>query len=241
MNKFAKDIIRLVAAALNGGAMAIVLANIESERIPAHYGFSGEVDRYGSKWELMITAVIPIVLAIGFLIYDLAVKNRDKEGKNARITTWAFDVISVFFIIFTWVVSAPSLKGDTRLSSNWLAYFGFLFAGLFIVLGSGIGKVKQNALFGIRTAAALRSATVWKRTHRLSGYLWVIGGGVGLVFSILALLTDSTSSLLVIIGLGIELAVCLVVPCVYSEVLYARLKRQGTLDNSPTDGQESAD
>jgi uncharacterized membrane protein len=47
---------------------------------------------------------------------------------------------------------------------------------MFIALGNYMPQVKDNYLFGVRTAWTLSSPEVWRKTHRLSGRMWMIGG-----------------------------------------------------------------
>ena len=47
---------------------------------------------------------------------------------------------------------------------------------MFVLLGNYFGKIKRNWLFGIRTPWTLSSEEVWNKTHRFSGYAFMIGG-----------------------------------------------------------------
>src|SRR5256712_11828980 len=47
---------------------------------------------------------------------------------------------------------------------------------LFIVLGNYLTRVEPNWFVGIRTPWTLSSDTVWRRTHRTGGWVFVIGG-----------------------------------------------------------------
>jgi uncharacterized membrane protein len=42
--------------------------------------------------------------------------------------------------------------------------------------GNYLQTIKHNYFVGIRTPWTLESETVWKKTHRLGGRLWVVGG-----------------------------------------------------------------
>lgn len=47
---------------------------------------------------------------------------------------------------------------------------------LFLVIGNYLGKVRYNFIFGIRTPWTLANETVWDRTHRVAGPLFMVGG-----------------------------------------------------------------
>ncbi len=47
---------------------------------------------------------------------------------------------------------------------------------IFIILGNYLPKIKRNYTIGIRTSWALNSDENWSRTHRFSGYVFVLTG-----------------------------------------------------------------
>ncbi len=49
---------------------------------------------------------------------------------------------------------------------------------LFLLIGNYLGKVRYNFIFGIRTPWTLANETVWDRTHRMAGPLFMMGGAV---------------------------------------------------------------
>jgi uncharacterized membrane protein len=83
-----------------------------------------------------------------------------------------------------------------------------------------LGQVRRNFWVGVRTPWTLTSEAVWSRTHRLAAWLYVPLGVAGAAAVVL----------------GAPLSACFVVfivvvllPAVYSLVLYKRLERQGNL------------
>ena len=53
---------------------------------------------------------------------------------------------------------------------------------MFAVIGNYMPKFKYNYTMGIKTPWTLASETVWEKTHRKSGALWVCGG-IGIALS----------------------------------------------------------
>lgn len=100
-----------------------------------------------------------------------------------------------------------------------LMLVGALLAGM----GNYLGTVKPNFFVGIRTPWTLLSESVWRKTHRLAGPLWVAGGlllmGLAWVvpvhYAIWLLLTVTT--------------VLVIVPVGYSFMAYRQLKNAGQL------------
>ncbi len=62
-------------------AVLIALPFLPDE-IPAHYGFSGQVDRWGSKYETLYFPVL--TLLFGFFMLGMArvAVKQEKDGKN---------------------------------------------------------------------------------------------------------------------------------------------------------------
>ena len=63
-----------------------------------------------------------------------------------------------------------------------------VFGGLlFLILGNYLPKIRQNRTMGIRLPWTLASGENWTRTHRLAGFLWVAGGLLLILLTLLGL------------------------------------------------------
>ena len=62
----------------------IVLASLQllPDKIPAHYGISGEVDRWGSQYETLIFPAITIIFGFIMLIVTKYASKQEKVGNN---------------------------------------------------------------------------------------------------------------------------------------------------------------
>ncbi len=56
---------------------------------------------------------------------------------------------------------------------------------MFAIIGNYFGKLQSSFFIGIRTPWTLSSDTVWRKTHRLAGKLFVVAGLLVFVFSFL--------------------------------------------------------
>jgi len=88
---------------------------------------------------------------------------------------------------------------------------------MFIAIGNYMPQVKDNYLFGVRTAWTLSSPEVWRKTHRLSGRMWMVGGL--LIFGA-AFLSGIWSQALIITAL----VLAIIIPVLYSWVISRSLK-----------------
>ena len=54
------------------------------DEIPAHWGLSGEADRMGSKWELLLWPGIILLLRLLLGRIEKLVREKDREGEKKR-------------------------------------------------------------------------------------------------------------------------------------------------------------
>ena len=147
------------------------------ETIPAHYGPSGAVDRWGSKYEALLLPGLTLLLGAFFLSWSFWGR-KVKGGERAfsltlclgTVTLAALDGLCAFVLYTAWA-GVEKLPGvGLRLP---LAGLGLLLA----VLGALMPRVKRNPWFGVRTRWTLESDLVWEKTQRLGGKL-LAGAGV---------------------------------------------------------------
>ncbi|GLV49347.1 hypothetical protein TJA_24480 [Thermus sp. LT1-2-5] len=145
------------------------------ERIPAHWNPQGEVDRYGSRLEILL---LPLLLT--FLLYPLlALAPRwDPKLRGKAPPVWPWLVAGVVWSFF--------LLQGAILYATWRAAQGspfpvgqaiLLAMGLvFLALGLLLPKLPLNYLAGVRTPWTLESPRVWRQTHRRAGLVFALLG-----------------------------------------------------------------
>jgi uncharacterized membrane protein len=89
---------------------------------------------------------------------------------------------------------------------------------LFVFLGNYFKVIKQNYFIGIKTPWTLESEEVWKLTHLLAGKMWVIGG---IVIVICSLVVPENLNFYFFIGITLVISI---VPTVYSYLIFKKLK-----------------
>ena len=55
-------------------------------------------------------------------------------------------------------------------------FIGLAVGAMFFVMGNVLGKLRPNWFFGVRTPWTLSSKLSWNKTHRLAGWVFVLGG-----------------------------------------------------------------
>lgn len=158
------------------------------EQIPAHYGISGEVNRWGSKFETLLFPTVSLLLGIFLAICIRFARKKEGHDNNdentMRITgiflLLFFNALTLFFLYldFNQVTDMSFSKVDIN---QWI--FGFLGI-LLIIIGNLLPKVQRNALIGLRTRWSMKNDITWKKSQRFGGAALIITGALMLLFSI---------------------------------------------------------
>jgi uncharacterized membrane protein len=196
MDKFLKRLIWLFIIA--PVVYLAIVWNTVPETVALHANLKGEVDRYGSKSELitMILLLTLLNVAIYFLlpqVYRIDPKRYAAENKS-RLFRIAF-AVSVFIAAVLCLRIYSSIHEDIKFSTRFiLAGVGLLFA----VLGNYMHNIKPNYFAGIRLPWTLNNDENWKKTHLLSGKLMFAGG---LLIAVICLFTSFLLSMILLLAI----------------------------------------
>ncbi|MFL7943721.1 SdpI family protein [Priestia megaterium] len=180
--------------------------------MPIHWGANGEADGFATKINAMILTV-GIMVLIYFVI--AFVPRIDPRKENYKYFSKTYNILlNAVLLLFFFVNMSTILQG---LGYNVpMSYIAPIMAGLvFIIIGNYLQRVRSNYFMGIRTPWTLSNENVWKKTHRLSGKIFFIGG---LLILISAFLPDGYKS---VIMWG-SIVLCVAVPYLYSYLAYKK-------------------
>lgn len=185
------------------------------DKIPGHFNFQGEVDRYDSKNMAFFTGALP--LGIYFLMKFLPTidpkrKSYDKHKKAYGIFQF---ILTIFFIIFHWMIILFSLGYNINISIMVRISIG----ALFIILGNYMGQIRHNYFLGIKTPWTLANEIVWRKTHRVGGIAFIIAG---LVIGISSFIYGTIAK----IALIIAMLVAVVFPFIYSYIIFKKIVKE---------------
>ena len=178
------------------------------ETMATHWNLSGEADGWSSR-AFAVFGLPGILLAVNlFLPFALKAdpKRENMSDKLVAISLWTIPVVSLLCCGLT---LARGLGYEVRVE-RWVPVF---MGVLFILIGNYLPKTKQSYTMGIKLPWTLASEENWNRTHRLGGFLWVIGGAL---FILMSFIGWSMAAFLSIIALMV------LVPMVYSYLLYRK-------------------
>jgi uncharacterized membrane protein len=182
--------------------------------VPMHFDIKGNIDRYGSKNDLLILVLSLTVLnAAVYLvitnIYKIDPKKYAASNKE-RMQRIAFSVslyLSAIWILLIYEIS----QNNTGMTMKFVfAAMGLLFA----LLGNNMYNLKPNYFAGLRLPWTLENEDNWKKTHQLAGRLWFFGG---LFFAVIVLFLDNAWAGYA--GFAV-LTVLILIPVFYSYNLY---------------------
>lgn len=180
--------------------------------MPIHWGANGEADGFATKINAMILTV-GIMVLIYFVI--AFVPRIDPRKENYKYFSKTYNIVlNAVLLLFFFVNMSTILQG---LGYNVpMSYIAPIMAGIiFIIIGNYLQRVRSNYFMGIRTPWTLSNETVWKKTHRLSGKLFFIGG---LLILISSFLPDGYKS---VIMWG-SIVLCVAIPYLYSYLAYKK-------------------
>ena len=179
--------------------------------IATHFGSNGEPDGWSSKFFAVIG--LPVFLVF---IHILCFAATVADPKKNRIGDKIFKLI-------LWICPAVSWFGALSIyghESGWgwnVETMAHLLLGImFIFIGNYLPKCRQNYTVGIKIPWTLHDEENWNRTHRLAGWLWMVGG---FLFVISAFINVGGMASTLIITF-----VMVLVPVIYSFVYYVKHK-----------------
>ena len=146
-------------------------------RLPAtvatHWDLRGAPDGYsGRGWAV---AVMPLVMVLMTVVFNVLPKLDPRRENYAKFVSsyWLIaNAILVFMGVGHVLILANGLGYTVQVDKLLPLGVGLLLA----FLGNYLTRIEPNWFIGIRTPWTLSSDTVWRRTHRTGGWLFVAGG-----------------------------------------------------------------
>ncbi len=174
-----KNILFYVLMFLPLAAVLIALPFLP-EQIPAHYDINGAVDRYGSRYEMLLLPALTILFG---LFLRVAVRFAAKQEKNGHsnektgltICNAALAVLNIMtgYILYTsfqQVTDLSTLAWD--INQIMCAVIGVSM----IVVGNIMPKARKNTAFGLRTTWSMKNDVTWKKSQRFGGISFIAAG-----------------------------------------------------------------
>lgn len=186
--------------------VGVILWNRLPEQMPVHFDFNGTVDGWSSRVVAII--VFPLVM-LALQWFCIVCTSIDPKGRN---------IGRKMMIVVLWVVPVISVCTDFACYAVALGYginissiIFFMIGIMFVIMGNYMPKSGQSYTMGYKLPWTLDSEENWNRTHRLAGWLWMLGG----ILFIVGALIQWYWMMLVVIPITL-------IPVIYSIVLYKK-------------------
>lgn len=140
------------------------------DRMAIHFNFQNVPDNWYPKF--IVLFILPLILLIAhvFCLYCTFKDTKNVENQvMIHIVIWITPVLSN---ALSMILIAYALGKIINISF----FIRFLIALLFIILGNYLPKSRVSNTIGIRLPWTVNNPEVWRKTHRMAGYLWLIGG-----------------------------------------------------------------
>lgn len=195
-------------------AAVLIALQFLPDQIPAHYGASGQVDRWGSKYETLIFPALTAVFGGVMLAVARYASRQEESGTNNEGVVFMaglsgmllFNAMTLFFLFLAFRKTEDLAAAPVDV---YQLMFGILGLGM-VAIGNVMPKARMNSLVGLRTPWSRKNETVWKKSQRFGGISFILGGVATVLVSIL---TKGFSCLLCFLGI---LAVITVIDVIYT-------------------------
>lgn len=212
--------------------LTIIMLSIFPDTIPVHFDINGVVDRWGSKYEML---VLPIMMVLCIVMFESISQKYlkeaascDNEKKKAEIlsnvkvlklTLWImllmFTVMNVFFLYTSYSQVYPEKNLP---SFDVIKAVTITMGIIFIVMGNYMPKTRRNSTIGFRFPWTLYNDTTWNKSNRFASYVMMIAGVISIIAAIF--IKGSISTMLMIGSLLISIVVIMI----YAYIVYREEK-----------------
>ncbi len=149
----------------------IILYSRLPNQIATHWDAQGNVNGMSSKFTGAI--IFPGILVLLNVIFPLLLRIDPKyENMNSKLKTishWIIPVVAMF-------CSGATLAAGLGMKTHVEVIAPMLVGVLFVLVGNYLPKTRQSYTMGIKLPWTLNSEENWNHTHRMAGFLWVVGG-----------------------------------------------------------------
>lgn len=207
----------LLATGIIPFAVNIILLPFLPREIPMHYNSLGEVDRIGSKFEVLIFPVVILLITLFWIIVMKYYKNKtsklnsEKDIENAVLICRMGILLNIIYNLMN--IHFLAISMNTFSGKSLYIMSGIVVAA--ILIGSGLltKNSKRNSFFGVRTKWSLHDDYCWDRTNSLGSKLLVLSG----IFIAVILFVNVLNKFLIIMFI---LTLLVLILTIYSYYVY---------------------
>ncbi|MBP3339984.1 MAG: SdpI family protein [Lachnospiraceae bacterium] len=200
--------------------ITLFLVRYLPDKIPGHYDAMGNIDRWGSKYEILIMPIVIIFMTAFWHILIWKFENSIKKSSDDKIIKGLKSNIKVLYIAaylmllqffaihMFFVYSAFESTDETKVMVVDINYVMNIMIGIVLVIfGNYLPKTRRNSLVGFRTYITMKSEQNWKKCNKFAGIVMMIAGIVIIFLSLI--FGEKMSTILMILVILLALTVSL--------------------------------
>ena len=187
--------------------VGLILWSRLPEQVPIHWNAAGEIDGWSGK-AMAVFGMPLFFLALHWITILVTAADPKKKNHSEKILSLIFWLIPILNLIISTVTYCTAMGKSIRME----ILVPLLLGVSLVAIGNYLPKCQQNYTIGIKIPWTLNSEENWNRTHRLAGFVWVMGG----IIMILSVF---------LVGFWITIAVSatmVLIPVIYSYVLHRK-------------------
>lgn len=183
--KIAKGIIALLPLVITAAVLPFM-----PESVPMHYDINGNIDRMGSRYELLLMPLLIIVIvAVSAFVMKhyakMAESSDDSQANSAKANRKVLNIITLAVpVVFgalqcgiLYMTYRNAQASDISVNSDLIVRLAFILTGVMcVVLGNYMPKTARNHFFGFRVSWSLYNENTWRKCNRMGGIVFMITG-----------------------------------------------------------------
>ena len=210
------------------GIITAFAVQVMPDTVPMHYNASGEIDRWGSKYENFIFPAIIIGMTLFWQIFVLYFEKKavngdtDKEraeaesnGKLIKLTAIATNVM--FTVMQCFFLYGANIEATTNATHAMIdiGKVSCVTMGIFfVIIGNFMPKARKNSVIGVRISWSMYNDATWMKSNRFGAAALIVTGIITIVTAFFV-----SSNMATIMMLGYILIMSLTI-CAYSYKVY---------------------
>lgn len=171
----------LAAIILVSTVASAVLLTLLPDTVPLHYDFSGNIDRYGSKYEMLLFPGILLITVGVFIPVALKERKRGKKSNEKPLMYAAIGTCLPLAALGIYIMAKSINKTEPIRAESIMTFTGIGIGVAWIILGNIMPKMRLNSTVGIRITWSMKNERVWQKSQRLAGIAFVLAGIVSIV------------------------------------------------------------
>lgn len=181
---------------------------------PSHFNAEGKADEYNTLTNFLGLQLIPLGVALfAYLFMKPSFYNQKYPVITLKKLTLALILfyVSLDLFITYGATHKDNLSGDRVI--------GFLFGLLFAFSGNLMHSLKPNYFIGLKTFWTIENEDNWRATHRLGSRVWLTGG---IILALASLIVPTNYIRYTFLCIA---AILVLVPIIYSYYYYNKYQK----------------